>query len=393
MTIIELPQYVAAIIHTLRRAGYRGYAVGGCVRDALMGRAPSDYDVCTDALPGQVQALFEHTIATGERFGTITVIIGKNSVEVTTFRIDGEYLDNRKPALVTHTARLADDLARRDFTINAICYSPEDGLYDPYRGADDIAAELVRAVGEPDRRFNEDALRILRGVRLCASLGFEAESATLLSMIRNAKLLKNISGERIRDEVVKTIMTRRPEMLNIVLMAGGLAHVGLAADENIVRLAALPPIVNERLTALFVLCAGNILFAMEALRLSNREKKVILSIADALGKQMIADTVHLKRLLQTHEIDELLSAVRVKQALYDDDTALDCVEEIRRIEASNEPYRVAHLAVNGSDILALGRFEPQAVGRVLHFLLDCCIGTPALNQKDTLLALAHSYGE
>lgn len=390
---IELPQYVITIIHTLKRAGHQGYAVGGCVRDSLMGRTPSDYDVTTDALPEQVHALFEHTIATGERFGTVTVVIGKNSVEVTTFRIDGEYHDNRRPALVTHTARVADDLARRDFTVNAICYNPEEGLYDPYHGAEDIAAGLIRAVGQPDVRFREDALRILRGVRFCATLGFEAESATLLSMIENARLLQHISGERIRDEVVKTVMTDKPDMLNIILMADGLLHVGLAASERITQIAELPQFLCERLAAFFVLCAQDLSFTMEALRLSNHEKKVIHSITDALGKQMIADTIHLKRLLQTHSAEELLSAVRVKQALYDDDTVLDCVMEIRRIELSGEPYRIAHLAVNGNDILALRLFEPRMVGRVLNFLLDCCIGNPFLNERETLLALAHCYSE
>lgn len=390
---IELPQYVVTIIHTLKRAGYQGYAVGGCVRDALMGRTPNDYDVTTDALPEQVRTLFEHTIATGERFGTITVVIGKNSVEVTTFRIDGEYHDNRRPALVTHAARVSDDLARRDFTVNAICYNPEDGLYDPYHGAEDITAGLIRAVGLPDVRFREDALRILRGVRFCASLGFEAENATLLSMIENARLLQHISGERIRDEVVKTIMTDRPDMLNIILMAEGLSHVGLTASERILQLAALPQLLCERLAALFVLCARDLSFTLEALRFSNQEKKEIHSITDALGKQMIADTIHLKRLLQNHSVAELLSAARVKQALYNDDTVLDCVEEIRRIETSNEPYRITHLAVNGNDILALKLFEPWMVGRVLSFLLDCCIGNPFLNERETLLALAQSYSE
>lgn len=393
MTMIELPHYVLRILDTLKKAGHRGCAVGGCVRDALMGNAPSDYDIATDAPPERVRSLFAQTIPTGERFGTITVLIDKKSVEVTTFRTESGYDDNRRPAMVAYGASLKDDLARRDFTINAMAYSPDHGLIDPYGGREDILLRTVRCVGEPDKRFTEDALRILRGIRFCASLGFEAESATMLAMIGNAPLLKNISGERIRDEISRVIMTKHPEELNIVLMAGGLSHLFLGASQDLARISRLPQIFEERMAAFLLLCSGSLGRSAQLLRLSKREQRFIGAVFDLVNKQMIADRVHLKRLLAAHEADELLSAVRVKGALYDEENTLDCVEEIRHIQNSGEPYRIAHLAVNGVDIQALDIVPPHKTGQVLRFLLNCCIGSPQLNEKETLIALAKSYSE
>lgn len=393
MTMIELPHYVLKILDTLKKAGHRGCAVGGCVRDALMGNAPSDYDVATDAPPERVRSLFAQTIPTGERFGTITVLIDKKSVEVTTFRTESGYDDNRRPAMVAYGASLKDDLARRDFTINAIAYSPDEGLIDPYGGREDILLRTVRCVGEPDKRFTEDALRILRGIRFCASLGFEAESATMLAMIGNAPLLKNISGERIRDEISRVIMTKHPEELNIVLMAGGLSQLLLGASQDLARISRLPQIFEERMAAFLLLCSGSLGRSVELLRLSKREQRFIGAVVDLVNKQMIADRVHLKRLLAVHEADELLSAVRVKGALYDGENTLDCVEEIRRIQNSGEPYRISHLAVNGTDIQSLNIVPQHKTGQVLNFLLNCCIGSPQLNVNETLIALAKSYSE
>ncbi len=393
MTTIELPHYVLKVLDTLKKAGHRGYAVGGCVRDALMGNTPGDYDVATDATPERVRSLFEHTVPTGERFGTITVIIDRNHVEVTTFRTESGYTDNRRPMLVAYGASLKDDLARRDFTINAIAYCPDEGFIDPYGGREDISLRAVRCVGKPDERFGEDALRILRGVRFCSTLGFEAESATLLAMIQNAPLLKNISMERIRDEVSRIIMTDRPDELNIILMAGGLSHLLLEPSQNLGRISRLPQIFEERMAGFLLLCSGSIVESMQLLRLSRREQQYISAVTALVNKQMIADPIHLKRLLTKYEVEELLSAVRVKGALYDEENMLECVEEIRRIEHSGEPYRVSHLEVNGTDIQKLDIVPPQKTGQVLNFLLGLCIGSPQLNEKEALLALAKSYSE
>ena len=180
---MQLPKYVLDILQTLENAGYESYVVGGSVRDNLLGRTPHDYDIATQALPTSIIALFPHTASTGIKFGTVTVL-SEAPVEVTTFRKDGPYCDRRRPTNVTFSPRILDDLARRDFTINAIAYSPIRGLYDPFLGQIDLQNRVIKTVGKPQKRFQEDALRILRGIRFCSSLGsdWSLESATAKAM-------------------------------------------------------------------------------------------------------------------------------------------------------------------------------------------------------------------
>lgn len=215
MTKILLPEKVQSILNTLQGAGYEAYAVGGCVRDSILGRKPNDWDVTTSALPEQVKALFQRTVDTGLRHGTVTVLLGKEGFEVTTYRIDGEYLDGRHPEKVTFTDLLTEDLCRRDFTINAMAYNEERGLVDAYGGEDDLKAGVIRCVGEPEERFREDALRILRAVRFAAQLNFSIEPETLLAAKKLSGSLSKISAERIREELMKLILSDHPEYLCI----------------------------------------------------------------------------------------------------------------------------------------------------------------------------------
>ena len=175
---INIPQKAAQILKTLNAAGYEAYVVGGCVRDSILDRVPGDWDITTSALPEQVKELFHRTVDTGIQHGTVTVMMGKEGFEVTTYRVDGEYHDGRHPDAVTFTRSLEEDLKRRDFTINAMAYSAEEGLIDPFGGQKDLARGLVRAVGVPHQRFTEDALRILRLYRFAARFGFEIDPAT-----------------------------------------------------------------------------------------------------------------------------------------------------------------------------------------------------------------------
>lgn len=172
---IELPEQVNFMINTLNRAGFEAYAVGGCVRDSIMGREPDDWDITTDASPQQVKKLFRRTVDTGIQHGTVTVMIGKSGYEVTTYRIDGEYEDSRHPKQVTFTKSLKEDLKRRDFTVNAMAYHPKEGLVDLFDGVGDMEKKCIRCVGDPAERFSEDALRIMRGVRFCAQFGYAIE--------------------------------------------------------------------------------------------------------------------------------------------------------------------------------------------------------------------------
>ena len=214
---IRIPQDVLWILNKLNQAGYEAYVVGGCVRDSLMGREPNDWDITTDAEPLQVKGLFRRTIDTGLQHGTVTVMNHGVGYEVTTYRLDGEYDDHRRPDSVTFSKNLADDLMRRDFTINAMAYHPEKGLVDLYGGTEDLEEKRIRAVGDPDARFNEDALRILRAVRFAAQLGFQIEPETREAIRKHVKELSFVSIERIETELTKLICSPHPEEIPTIL--------------------------------------------------------------------------------------------------------------------------------------------------------------------------------
>ena len=206
-----LPDGVKAIIDILGRHGHRADVVGGCVRDSLLGKEPYDYDVTTDATPDEMIDIFRdfRTVPTGIKHGTLTVLVDGTPYEITTYRRDGDYRDHRHPDSVTFTEKIADDLSRRDFTVNAMAYNPTDGLTDLFGGQADLKAHLIRAVGDPTRRFDEDALRILRAVRFSATLGFRIEEGTARAAHDGAHLLSFVSGERIYTEIKKLIPRHR----------------------------------------------------------------------------------------------------------------------------------------------------------------------------------------
>lgn len=208
---INLPGKVKQIITELEAAGYEAYAVGGCVRDSILGKTPDDWDITTSASPMQTKAVFRRTIDTGIAHGTVTVMLDREGFEVTTYRIDGEYEDSRHPKEVTFTASLAEDLKRRDFTINAMAYNDRDGLVDLFGGMDDLEKRTVRCVGNARERFTEDALRMMRAVRFSAQLGFSIDTDTEHAIMELAPNLKNISSERIRTELVKLLMSPHPD--------------------------------------------------------------------------------------------------------------------------------------------------------------------------------------
>ena len=210
---IELPKQVKQIIDTLQAQGYEAYAVGGCVRDAMLGRDPQDWDITTSALPKQVKALFRRTIDTGIQHGTVTVLLDKVGFEVTTYRVDGKYEDGRHPTEVSFTASLAEDLKRRDFTINAMAYNEKEGLVDLFHGAEDLGQGVIRCVGVAKERFSEDALRILRAFRFSAQLDFSIEEETLAAARELADTLRKISAERIYAELTKLLVSAHPERL------------------------------------------------------------------------------------------------------------------------------------------------------------------------------------
>jgi len=210
---IQVPKDVMFIIKHLEEAGYEAFAVGGCVRDTILGRNPQDWDITTSALPMQVKELFNRTIDTGLQHGTVTIMIGKTGYEVTTYRIDGEYTDSRHPEKVEFTSNLIEDLKRRDFTINAMAYNPDCGLVDAFDGIGDIERKVIKCVGNPEDRFTEDALRILRAVRFSAQLGFDVEESTKIAITKLSENLVHISKERIQAEFEKLITSDNPSKL------------------------------------------------------------------------------------------------------------------------------------------------------------------------------------
>ncbi len=217
---IKLPDKVSYIIEKLEAAGYEAYAVGGCVRDSLLGRVPDDWDITTSANPYEVKEIFPRTIDTGIQHGTVTVMMDRDGFEVTTYRIDGEYEDSRHPKEVIFTRNLEEDLKRRDFTINAMAYNNRSGIVDIFGGMDDLQNKMIRCVGEARERFTEDALRIMRAVRFSAQLGYEIEENTKRAIVELAPNLKNISAERIQVELVKLLVSPHPDYIGIAYDLG-----------------------------------------------------------------------------------------------------------------------------------------------------------------------------
>ena len=220
MMKIQIPKHANYIIKTLQHHGYEAYVVGGCVRDAVLGRNASDWDITTSAKPLQIKSIFNKTIDTGLKHGTVTVMMEKEGYEVTTYRIDGTYEDHRRPNEVTFTTSLREDLMRRDFTINAMAYNDKDGLVDLFGGMEDLQKRVIRCVGRADDRFDEDALRMLRAIRFAAQLGFEIDEEAKDAIRRKYQFLKDVSAERIQVELTKTLTSAHPELLKTAYELG-----------------------------------------------------------------------------------------------------------------------------------------------------------------------------
>lgn len=248
MTWKDLHPFPVDCLRTLGEAGYAAYPVGGCVRDLLLGREPGDVDICTSARPEEVMAVFPHAIPTGLRHGTVTVPGERMNVEITTFRREGGYADSRHPDAVAFDVGLTEDLSRRDFTVNAMALREDGTVIDPFGGQEDLKNKLIRCVGDPDRRFAEDALRMLRAVRFAAQLGFTIEEATAAALDRGAPRVAKVSGERVKAELERILLSPRPQMAGLLLQKGLLAHLYVPAEPpgDLSPLAEVPPVREER---------------------------------------------------------------------------------------------------------------------------------------------------
>ena len=376
---------VICVLSTLSARGYEAYIVGGSVRDMIIGKTPTDYDITTSATPEEIKAAFsgERIIETGIKHGTVTVMYGGNPYEITTYRIDVGYSDNRHPDEVAFTASLNEDLARRDFTVNAMCIDKDGNLVDIFDGVGDIRRAVISAVGNPVRRFSEDSLRILRALRFASTLGFSLDAATAEAAVSLAGLLENVSSERIYAELKKLIggicaydvITEFKDIIKVILPR---ADIVLGDKE---RFLSLSP--KERLISLYA-SADDFANDMDALRADGRMRRLGMDVLTHIGEDIstVSDAL---RLLS--EIDEsAISLARIRRYFLND-SSLDLLEDAL---ASGVPYKYKNLALSGADLTSLG-YRGKEVGDALKTALFGAMKGKVKNENDALLryVLAH----
>lgn len=391
--VLSLPPHVCACMEALEQAGYEAWAVGGCVRDLLRGVPPHDYDLATSAPPEDTLRLFPRAVPTGLTYGTVTVVTPQGPLEVTTFRTETAYRDFRRPAVVRFTSRLRVDLSRRDFTVNAMAYAPARGLCDAFGGEADLTARVIRAVGEPARRFEEDALRVLRAFRFAAQLDFAIEPHTLAAALGHSGKLAYISAERVAAELLKALMGQKPSALFPLLQSGALAFCGLTpprqAPEAFDR---LPRVDSLRLAALCVLCGAQAQAVCAALKVSRALQTMTAAYALQLERELPQTRCALKGRFSALAPECWSGLLDARALLYGEDTgALRAQLEDPLLR--HEPWRLNQLAVDGNDLKRLGIPAGRETGEVLQGLLQAVMAQPERNTKDQLLKIAeHQKG-
>ena len=439
---ITIPWQCEKILRRFRDNGIEAYLVGGCVRDSLLGKVPKDWDICTEALPEQVIALFEDekVILTGLKHGTVTVLLGGLPIEITTYRIDGEYEDNRRPKEVFFTNSLREDLSRRDFTINALAYHPDQGVIDYFDGIGDLERGLIRCVGNAANRYQEDGLRIMRAVRFACVLNFQFEEQTEQAIKTYSYLLRNIAKERIQVEFDKILTSSwaaygletlarldcfpyfLPEICHTWQFAqeGGLHQydvfghtvktVSLVPEDVVLRLTALlhdigKPYVWQNIDEKDVfpqheeVSAG---LAEVILELMRYDKKTIARVKLLIAEHtrgLLPQEINMRRAIADLGAEGVHQLIQIKRADIQahnemlEQTPLEIFDEMERmlqmILARGDCCSLKQLAVTGKDITALG-FKGRAVGDVLEQLLDLVLKNPACNNNVYLLAQAQT---
>ena len=357
------------ILKTLEDAGFEARYVGGCVRDTLLGRPIRDWDIASQALPEQVLALFEHCVPTGLQHGTVTVFLDGTSAEVTTYRLDGAYQDGRHPDRVRFVRTLTDDLARRDFTINAMAMDLRGAITDLYGGQEDLARGILRCVGDPETRFREDALRMLRAYRFSAQLGFALDPETEAAIVRCAPFCAALSRERVREEAEKTLLSDRPELFGRMLEEGLLAACMMARQADFSSLRACPRTPAARWTAAKRICPS---LQPQAFRLPAKLCRLIELTAETW--QTGRGELQWKRLIAAHGWE----TARLQADMQGSDA-------VSWIEESGDCVTLRQLAVSGEDFPQLYGRE---IGQMLHLLLSYVLEHPEQNTKSRLLAAA-----
>lgn len=434
---IELNKDVNFILNTLKENGYEAYIVGGCVRDSILNKEPKDWDITTKAKPEDVIKLFDKVVLTGIKHGTVTVIVGKEAYEVTTYRTDGEYEDNRHPKEVQFVSSLKEDLARRDFTINAMAYNEYEGLVDYFGGIQDLNNKIIKTVGEPKRRFNEDALRMLRAIRFSAQLNFKIEEDTLCTIKDLKNNIQNISKERIREEFNK-ILLNNPRKIEILKECGILEYIipNISKTYNfkqnnhynihdlynhmLIATEFIEPILYLRLTMILhdlgkiktkiteesgVLqfyahakesrkmaedilknlkydnyTINKVLTLIEYHDYQLNSKLSIKRILNKIGEELLKDLIKVQRA-------DILSQnpVYAKERLLNLTTAESNLDEII---IENECFNLKDLKINGEDLIKIGFNKGKEIGDTLKYLLEVVIENPKLNEREELIIKA-----
>ena len=433
---IKMPAQAAKVIQTLEQHGFEAYIVGGCVRDSILGRTPGDWDITTSAAPEETKSLFARTFDTGIEHGTITVLLNGEGFEVTTYRIDGKYEDNRHPSKVQFTRSLSEDLLRRDFTINAMAYNEQDGLVDLFHGMEDLKKGVIRCVGNAEARFSEDALRILRAIRFSAQLGFEIDEETKEGMKLLAPTLENISAERIQVELVKMLTSDRPELIRTAYELGitkvflpefdrmmetkqeTLHHMYTVGEHTI---HAMMNVRNDKILRLTMLLHdtgkpdyktmdedGVAHFKMHALGSERIAKEVLRRLKfdnDTLHKvtrlvlnhdyRMPAVPKNVRRAMNKIGEDIFPYYMEVRRADVLAQSEYRRAEKLKNLDEVEQTYAeiiekgqcvsLKELAVTGRDLIRAGMKPGKEIGEKLNELLNLVIENPEMNTKETLL--------
>jgi poly A polymerase len=402
---IALPKDVKHIIDVLMENGYEAYAVGGCVRDSILGRVPGDWDITTSALPMQVKGLFRRTVDTGIQHGTVTVMLGRNGYEVTTYRIDGKYEDSRHPESVEFTPKLEEDLKRRDFTINAMAYNDEHGIVDIFDGVGDLQRKIIRCVGNAHDRFDEDALRILRAVRFSAQLGFGIEENTARAAKELAVNLKKISSERIHTEFNKMLKSAHPDYFSVADAIGIMEivlpeyHVMSAEDKAFVgglarECACLLP---ERYAAVLFMSgryseegpADTAKRVLKRLKLDNDTINTA-SMLLRFGMLEITDDESRIRHIIYETGDKNILRILDFRAAYEKCIGNDITDVRRMYDICNMIFErgdcvsLKNLAITGRELIAMGVPAGRQMGEILNSLLMLVLDNPQLNDREQL---------
>ena len=443
---MDMPKNVDTAINLLQSAGFEAYAVGGCVRDSLLGKTPNDWDITTSAKPEDMKSVFAdfHCIDTGIKHGTVTVVIDGEPLEITTFRLDGEYEDNRHPKSVTFTSNLGADLGRRDFTVNAMAYSKKTGTVDLFGGQNDLKNRIIRCVGDPDRRFNEDALRILRALRFASALDFEIEEKTAQSLLKNRALLGNISEERIAKELLKLVCGKgakriltdfAPVLFEILPELQPMYknshdnphHCYDIYEHTLIAVESIDPEPTLRFAMLLHDCGkpavkkfdengvahfyGHQRISAEIsaqilarLKVSNKFRDEILFLVSNHDRwELYENTEKMPRYLSKFGLDGVLKLLKVMRAdvlaqspeyRYRLDQIADAEETAKNLAAQKPCLSLSELQINGRTLMDIGIPQGRKLGAVLAQLLDEVIDGVTKNTQEALTTRAREiYSE